>query len=175
MIVKNIYKFCKRTLNNNLNQYIKYLKITSHRFSDDDAVIEATATKQLESLKPRVVRPSIVCMLCVVFLIKSFGCTKGLFLVTDAGSAFPPDNLVIKLDSQSMEECKQRLVTLKDFANDTNLVKVAASIDFEEVKRNIDNNKYFIALEEEPKTYDIVGFKVILVQYTSSHNVKYLF
>lgn len=61
-----------------------------------------------------------------------------------------------------MQECKQRLLTLKDFANDSNFVNVAASINFEEIKSNIDNSQYFVALEEELKTYDIVGFKVIL-------------
>lgn len=72
-----------------------------------------------------------------------------------------------------MDKCKQRLISLKDFANDTNFEKVAATIDFEEVKRNIDNSQYFATLDAEPKIYDIVGFKVISIRYFIRYVLDY--
>lgn len=85
-----------------------------------------------------------------------------LFSVTDAGSFTPTDNPVSSESvSDDIRECKQRIISLKEFANDSNFGQKAASIDFGAMIKNIEKSNEFATLKDEPKTYDIVGFKVI--------------
>lgn len=62
--------------------------------------------------------------------------------------------------ANNTQDWKQRMSLLKQFANDSNFAEVAASIDFEAIIKTIDKCNEFVALTEELKTYDIVGFKV---------------
>lgn len=77
-------------------------------------------------------------------------------------SSVPPDKQVsIKPCSDDTQDYKQRIVSLKEFANDSNFAQKAAAIDFGKLIENIENSNEFSALKEEPKTYDVIGFKVI--------------
>lgn len=87
------------------------------------------------------------------------------FAVNDAAEySVPPDKPVtIKSDGASIPEWTQGLISLKEYANDgNNFTKVATSIDFEGIIKNIDNSNKFVTLKDALKTYDVVGFKVIL-------------
>lgn len=63
-----------------------------------------------------------------------------------------------------MQECKRRIVSLKEFANESNFAQKAASINFGEIIKNLETSHEFGPLKEEPKTYDVLGFKVIVIQ-----------
>lgn len=96
--------------------------------------------------------------------------------VNDADYSVPHDvDQVVhpsKSVSASIQKYNTGLVSLKEFANDSNFANVAASIDFEEIIKNIERNNEFVTLTEEPKTYDVVGFKVICVSVQFSLQLK---
>lgn len=56
--------------------------------------------------------------------------------------------------------CSENIVALKELANNSNFAEIAASIDFTQMTKNIDDSMDFVSLKEEPKVYDLIAFKV---------------
>lgn len=84
--------------------------------------------------------------------------------MNDVASSIPPDSQVSEgSDKNGILTCKLAIKRLKKIANESGFTDVAASIDFEEMINKIDINSSteFVPLKEEPKIYDVVGFKVL--------------
>lgn len=83
------------------------------------------------------------------------------FTVSNAEYSVPSSSKA----SVETEKWKRDITSLKVVANDSNFAEIAATIDYEEIRNRIDSANDFVTLENEPKIYDVLAFKVIDIRF----------
>lgn len=74
----------------------------------------------------------------------------------------------------SIEKSQRGIDSLRDIATNSNFAEVAASIDYEQIIKTIDDSVNFVPLKDEPKVYDVIAFKVRFDVYFSYCSRKFI-
>lgn len=62
--------------------------------------------------------------------------------------------------TSATQKFERDINSLKECANDSRFTKAVSKIDFDEMRKTMDNSNKFVSLEHEPKVYDVLAFKV---------------